>query len=60
MKKNGANYYKENKEKDYQPSMKQFAGDQFGTANSYMERTDRHMDKDAGKLRKQDYKGRYD
>jgi len=53
-------YYKENKEKDYQPPMKQFAGDMAATTNQYMERTDKNMDKEAGKIRSQAYKGRYD
>lgn len=51
---------KERMQKDYQPSMKQFAGEMMGTANQYMERTDRNMDKDAGRIRSQAHKGRYD
>ena len=47
-------------DKDYQPSNKEFAGKEFGTTNNYMERTDRNMVKEAGKVKSQMYKGRYD
>ena len=57
MKKEG---YSGMSNKDYQPGEKQFAGKLMGTANKYMERTDRRMDKEASKLRSQAYKGRYD
>lgn len=57
MKKEG---YSGMSNKDYQPSAKQFAGKQMGTANKYMERTDRNMDKEASKVKSQAYKGRYD
>lgn len=57
MKKEG---YSGMSNKDYQPPAKQFAGKQMGTANKYMERTDRNMDKEAAKIRSQAYKGRYD
>ena len=46
--------------KDYQPGQKEFAGSMMGKANQYMERADKRMTKDAGKVRKQAYKGRYD
>lgn len=59
-KKKGFKVPKEKMEKDYQPSMKQFAGEMMGTANNYMERTDRQMDKEGSKLKSQAYKGRYD
>lgn len=44
-------------DKDYQPGEKQFAGAMMGKTNMYMERTDRHMDKAAGKIKSQAYKG---
>lgn len=47
------------KVKDYQPGEKQFAGSMMGTTNNYIERTDRHMDKAASKVKGQAYKGRY-
>lgn len=46
-------------DKDYQPGEKQFAGKMMGTANSYMRRADKIVDKEAAKIRKQAYKGRY-
>lgn len=46
--------------KDYQPSKKEFAGEMMGKANQYMERTEKRMDKDAGRVKSQAYKGRYD
>lgn len=46
--------------KDYQPGQKEFAGSMMGKANQYIERTEKRMDKDAGKVRSQAYKGRYD
>lgn len=46
--------------KDYQPSNKEFAGEMMGKANQYMERTEKRMDKDAGRVRSQAHKGRYD
>lgn len=48
------------KVKDYQPSKKEFAGEMMGKANQYMERTDKRMNKEAGKVRSQAHKGRYD
>lgn len=48
------------KVKDYQPPMKQFAGEMTGKANMYMERHDRMLDKEASQVRKQAHKGRYD
>lgn len=46
--------------KDYQPGQKEFAGSMMGKANDYIPRTERRMDKDAGRVRSQAYKGRYD
>lgn len=46
--------------KDYQPSKKEFAGEVMGKANQYIERTEKHMNKDAGLIRGQAHKGRYD
>ena len=46
--------------KDYQSGKSEFAGKEFGTANEYMARTDKAMSKEAGKIRSQAYKGRYD
>jgi hypothetical protein len=46
--------------KDYQPGAKEFAGSMMGKANEYIERTEKRMDKDAGRVRSQAYKGRYD
>ncbi len=46
--------------KDYQPSKMEFAGKENGKANMYIERTEKNMSKDAGQVRKQAYKGRYD
>ena len=48
------------KVKDYQPGEKEFAGKMMGKANDYIERTERRMDKDAGRVKSQAYKGRYD
>lgn len=49
------------KEKDYQPGEKEFAGSMMGKANEYMERKDKQMTKAAGKIRSQAYSGnRYD
>lgn len=45
---------------DYQPGEKEFAGKMIGKANDYIGRTERRMDKDAGQVKKQAYKGRYD
>ena len=53
-------YYDKPMSKDWQPSNKEFAGKQFGTANKYLERTEKKMNKDAGKIRSQSHKGRYD
>lgn len=47
-------------DKDYQPSMKQFAGEMAGKTTQYMERTDKIMDKEASKVKSQAHKGRYD
>lgn len=46
--------------KDYQPSKNEFAGVMPGKTTEYIERTERNMDKAAGKIRKQAYKGRYE
>lgn len=48
------------KVKDYQPSSKEFAGEMPGKTTEYVSRTDRHLSKDAGNVRKQAFKGRYD
>jgi hypothetical protein len=45
--------------KDYQPSKKEFAGVENGKANEYISRTEKRMDRDAGQVKKQAYKGRY-
>jgi hypothetical protein len=45
--------------KDYQPSKMEFAGAESGKATEYISRTEKRMDKDAGQVRKQAYKGRY-
>ena len=47
-------------DKDYQPSMNQFAGEMTGKTNQYMERTDKIIVKEASKVKSQAYKGRYD
>lgn len=46
--------------KDYQPSMKEFAGVEMGKTNQYMERTEKIMDKAASKVKSMAHKGRYD
>lgn len=46
--------------KDYQPSKQEFAGEMMGKANQYIERTEKRMVKDAGRVRSQAHKGRYD
>ena len=46
--------------KDWQSGEKQFAGKICGKANEYMERTDATMNKEAGKIKSQAYKGRYE
>ena len=46
--------------KDYQPSNAQFAGKEMGSTNSYMERTDKNLVKEASKVKSQAYKGRYE
>jgi hypothetical protein len=48
------------KVKDYQPGKAEFAGAMMGKANEYMARTDKRMNKDAGRVKSQAYKGRYD
>ncbi len=48
------------KVKDYQPSKQEFAGEMPGKANMYIERKEKQMNKDAGKIRGQAHKGRYD
>lgn len=48
------------KMKDYQPGENQFAGKEMGKTNMYVERTDRTISKEAGKIKKQAYKGRYE
>lgn len=49
------------KDHDYQPGEKQFAGAMMGKTNQYMERTDKHMDKAASQIKKQSFSGnRYD
>lgn len=45
--------------KDYQPGEKQFAGAMMGKTNDYMGRTDAIMNKAAGKIKSQAFKGRY-
>lgn len=45
------------KEKNYQPGEKQFAGAMMGKANQYMERTNKHMDKAGSKIKSQAYNG---
>lgn len=46
--------------KDYQPSKSEFAGVENGKTTEYISRTEKRMDKDAGRIRSQAYKGRYD
>lgn len=47
--------------KDYQPGEKEFAGSMMGKANMYMERTDKRMTKDAGRVKSQAFdENRYD
>ena len=48
------------KSKDIQASKKENAGVMPGKTNDYLARNDREMAKEAGKIRKQAYKGRYD
>lgn len=48
------------KVKDYQPSKKEFAGEMMGKTNEYISRTEKRMVKDAGRVRSQAHKGRYD
>ncbi len=48
------------KVKDYQPGAKEFAGKMNGKTTEYISRTEKTMDKAAGKIRSQAYKGRYD
>lgn len=45
--------------KDYQPGEREFAGKMNGKANDYISRTESRMDKDAGRVKSQAYKGRY-
>lgn len=45
--------------KDYQPSSKEFAGAMKDTANMYIQRTEKRMNRDAGQVKKQAYQGRY-
>lgn len=58
--KSGSNADMSVKVKDYQPSSKEFAGEMTGKANMYMERKDKQMNRDAGLIRSQAHKGRYD
>ena len=46
--------------KDYQPSSKEFAGVMPGKTTDYISRTEKDMNKDAGRIRNQAYKGRYE
>lgn len=46
--------------KDYQPKDGQYAGEQNGKTTMYIEKRDRIQKAEAGKIRSQDYKGRYD
>lgn len=48
------------KVKDYQPGEKEFAGKMSGKTTEYISRTEKHMNKDAGRVRSQAYKGRYE
>jgi hypothetical protein len=48
------------KMKDYQPGEKEFAGKMPGKTTEYISRTEKRMDHDAGRVRSQAYKGRYD
>ena len=48
------------KVKDYQPSSKEFAGEMPGKTTEYIARTEKHMNKDAARIRGQAYKGRYE
>ena len=48
------------KVKDYQPSSKEFAGEMTGKTTEYVSRTEKNLNKDAGRVRSQAYKGRYD
>lgn len=48
------------KVKDYQPSMKEFAGEMPGKTTEYIARTEKRMNKDASRIKSQAYKGRYD
>lgn len=44
----------------YQAKDASYAGHQAGKTVEYIERTDRRVDHDAGKVRSNSYKGRYD
>lgn len=46
--------------KDYQPKVKEYAGMQEGKTTQYIERRDRIQSSEAGKVKGQSYKGRYD
>lgn len=52
--------YKAPMTKDYQQADNQFAGNQFGTTLNYMKRQDKIQEKAAGKVKQQNYKGRYE
>ncbi len=44
---------------DYQQPMSNYSQEQFGKTLSYVERTDKHLNKMASGVRKQAYQGRY-
>lgn len=52
--------YNERKEMKIQPSESEFAGAMMGKTNDYTNRMDAMVSKEAGKLRSQEYKGKYD
>jgi hypothetical protein len=46
--------------KDYQPSEREFAEKQPGKTTEYISRRDREQNEVAGKLRSENYRGRYE
>jgi hypothetical protein len=52
--------YSEKKEMKIQPSESEFAGAMMGKTNDYTQRMDSMVSKEAGKIRMQAYKGKYD
>lgn len=62
MYKNNEGFASDLKEKvvDYQSSPQESAGEMAGKANQYMERKEKQMVKDAGRVRSQAHQGRYD